>query len=648
MPGWRGNSKALRDMENDRFRRVDELFQQARVLPPEQRTRFLLEAAFGNVDLQREVEDLLRRADAPPPAFADDRIGSAARARYFSAVGAAAAAAGTRFGPFEVFDLVGEGGMGTVYRARQDVPDRVVALKVIHPRARSAETIRRFHVEANALGRLQHPNVAQIFVAGAEDHGFGPQPFLAMEYVQGLSLIDHVRAHNLDLAARMDLFIKSARAVGHAHRAGLVHRDIKPANILVTQSGEPKVLDFGIARVVGTDVATTTAHTREGQLLGTLAYMSPEQLNGFVDEVGPPSDIYALGIVLYELIEGCTPHQIEGRPLAESIRLLVEEPVPPVTTIAPPFERRMNAIIAQATHRDSARRYESAEAIADDVTRFVGLHPQSTWSRTTPAHRKRIQLTRRTVLAALGTVAILAIAHVPFVDWKDSGNGTAGGNPPASSSLHDDALPPVPFDGSPIEVLDRAHQQWTSGALRDEIAAMRHASTDGLSESDVRSADLALALSCGVAAWFDSAEYGAEAETLLNDWLEDADDEIITGPVAAARITLAWLYLKQFQPQRAGMIFDTVIRAGDTPRNVEISPELVAEARVGRAAALSGPRMVDNAPRVVMLCELGLATLVETPGPRNWRTRRALEAGARALRNVGESERADMWNAHLE
>jgi serine/threonine protein kinase len=634
--------------DSNHFRRVEDLFQRARVLPAEARTRFLLQEAFGNIALMKEVEDLLRRADAPPAGLADDRLSADARARYMSALGVAGAAAGTRFGPFEVIDQIGEGGMGTVYRARQDVPNRIVALKVVHPRSRSADSIRRFHVEADALGRLQHPNVAQIFMAGAEDHGFGPQPYLAMEFIDGLPLLEHVRAHNLDLGPRLELLAKVARAVGQAHRAGLVHRDIKPANIMVTRAGEPKVLDFGIARIVAEDASTTTAHTRAGQLLGTLAYMSPEQLTGSVDEVGPASDIYALGIVLFELVEGCTPHDLEDKPIAESIRLLTESPVPAVTTIAPPFDRRMNAIIARATHRNPSKRYESAEALADDVTRFIGAPPPSTWSRNRPAARRRSRKPLWLIGSGVAATLVVALSLMLLLQDDDDdpvNNGDAPPLPQPQPGPGDEQSAAPSISGAPIEMLDRAYEHWMQGTLAREIATMEEEPINDLSEFDARSKELAVALAAGVGAWFDPNQFAARAESRLNDWLSD-DDEL-TESVAAARLTLGWIFLKRNQPQPAGLIFETIVRAGDSPGRPRVQAELLAEARVGRAATLAGPRMMNQSQRVVNLCELGLSVLVDRPGPAHWRARRALETGSAALEAVGETDRAAKWRAYL-
>src|SRR6478609_2809755 len=178
---------------------------------------------------------------------------------------------------YRVVSLIGEGGMGAVYEAEQDQPRRTVALKVIKPGLASPELLRRFAQESQALGRLQHAGIAQIYEAGTADAGFGPQPYFAMEFIHGETLQEYVRTHQLQPRERLNLFARICDAVEHAHQRGLIHRDLKPGNILVDTTGQPKILDFGVARLADTD-AQASLQTDLGQLIGTLAYMSPEQV----------------------------------------------------------------------------------------------------------------------------------------------------------------------------------------------------------------------------------------------------------------------------------------------------------------------------------------------------------------------------------
>ena len=183
---------------------------------------------------------------------------------------------GTMVGHYRIVRLIGEGGMGAVYEAEQAQPRRTVALKVIKPGFANPEIIRRFTRESQALGRLQHPGIAQIYEAGTADTGFGPQPYFAMEFIAGRTLRDFVEKHQLDMRRRLDIMSKVCDAVHHAHQRGLIHRDLKPGNILVNEAGQPKILDFGVAHVTDSD-AQATMYTSVGELVGTLAYMSPEQ-----------------------------------------------------------------------------------------------------------------------------------------------------------------------------------------------------------------------------------------------------------------------------------------------------------------------------------------------------------------------------------
>ena len=201
-------------------------------------------------------------------------------------------------GHFRVLRLIAEGGMGAVYEAEQDNPCRTVALKVVRPGISSDSLLKRFRHESQILGRLHHPGIAQVYEAGLADDG---QPFFAMEFIRGLPLDEYADRHGLDLAARAGLVARVCDAVQHAHDRGVIHRDLKPANILVDEAGQPKVLDFGVARATGADLVTVAGLTRTGQLLGTPSYMSPEQVAADPAAIDQRADVYALGVILFEL-----------------------------------------------------------------------------------------------------------------------------------------------------------------------------------------------------------------------------------------------------------------------------------------------------------------------------------------------------------
>ncbi len=200
-----------------------------------------------------------------------------------------------RIGSYRILAVLDEGGMGRVYRAVQDNPARQVALKVMLPGTTSRESLRRFEHVAKMLARLQHPGIAQVFEADIADAGQGPQPFFAMELIDGVTLTTFIEKKSLAAPAVLRLFTQVCHALQHAHQRGIIHRDLKPGNILVDQAGQPKLIDFGVARLAEREV---DQGTRVGQVVGTVAYMSPEQIQADPDEMDTRSDVYSLGVIL--------------------------------------------------------------------------------------------------------------------------------------------------------------------------------------------------------------------------------------------------------------------------------------------------------------------------------------------------------------
>ncbi len=261
-------------------------------------------------------------------------------------------------GRYRILRLLGEGGMGTVYEAEQEQPRRTVALKVIKPGHVSADRLRRFELESQALGRLQHPGIAQIYEAGAADTAAGQQPYFAMELIHGRSLRAYAEAHHLTARQRLEIVAKICEAVQHAHQRGLIHRDLKPGNILVDETGQPKILDFGVARITDSD-AYATRQTDVGQLVGTLAYMSPEQVLGDPLELDTRSDVYALGVILYELLAGRLPYKVDQK-LHQVVQTIREEDPTPLSSIDRVYRGDIETIVAKALEKDKLRRYASA------------------------------------------------------------------------------------------------------------------------------------------------------------------------------------------------------------------------------------------------------------------------------------------------
>jgi WD40 repeat protein/predicted Ser/Thr protein kinase len=275
-------------------------------------------------------------------------------------------------GSYRIERLLGRGGMGAVYEAEQDNPRRLVALKVIRPGLAGHDFAKRFTREAHILGRLHHPGIAQVYAAGLADDG---QPFFAMELVHGASLNAYANRRRLDVAARIELVARICDAVQHAHEQGVIHRDLKPGNILVDEMGQPKILDFGVARATDADLKSTTAATEVGQVIGTLPYMSPEQVAGDPAAIDPRTDVYSLGVVLFELLCGQLPYTLHGLPLAEAARVIHDRDPDRLGSVNTSLRGDVETIAAKALEKDKQRRYPSAAALAADLRRFLAGQP---------------------------------------------------------------------------------------------------------------------------------------------------------------------------------------------------------------------------------------------------------------------------------
>lgn len=315
-------------------------------------------------------------------------------------------------GPYRIIRLLGEGGMGAVYEAEQDTPRRTIALKIIKPGFASGEFQRRFEQEAQALGRLQHPGIAQIYEAGTAETGWGVQPYFAMEFIRGETLRKYVRDRRLTTARRLELMVKVCEAVHHAHQRGLIHRDLKPGNIVVDETGQPKILDFGVARVTDSDMEATR-QTDLGQLVGTLAYMSPEQVLADPGELDIRSDVYALGVILYELLAGHLPYDISHARIHEAIETIRKTDPASLSSIQRIYRGDIETIVAKALEKDKERRYGSAAELAEDIQRHLTHQP----IRARPARASyRLQkFYRRHKAGVIGTATALVLAAASAV-----------------------------------------------------------------------------------------------------------------------------------------------------------------------------------------------------------------------------------------
>jgi eukaryotic-like serine/threonine-protein kinase len=332
---------------------------------PADRAAFLDARCGGDAALRREVEALISSLDLPDEDFLDpERI----PALDMTAVDGPLQP-GSHLGTFLVLHALGSGGMGVVYAAQQDRPRRTVAIKVLRRGYRHPDVLRRFENEAEVLGRLQHPGIAQVYAFSPGDRT--TPAHLVMELVSGPPLTDYARAQQLSIADRVGLTIKLAAAVQHAHDRGVIHRDLKPANVLVADGGQPKVLDFGIARATGADVHRITQLTAHGQLMGTLAYMSPEQLRGRSGDVDSRSDVYALGVLLYRMLAERLPFDFADVPWPEAIQRVADTQPKPLGAVNPLLAGPLEHIVSRAMCRDVDGRYQTAAEFSADLEAFL-------------------------------------------------------------------------------------------------------------------------------------------------------------------------------------------------------------------------------------------------------------------------------------
>ncbi|HVS08918.1 MAG TPA: protein kinase [Planctomycetota bacterium] len=353
--------------ESERHRRERELFDAACDLDPAEQRALLDRECGAEAELRRRLEELLALDHAPEP-----RI-EAAQIPWLGPGGARPLP--ERIGPYRILSELGRGGMGIVYRAEQESPRRTIALKVIGSGAFGQELLSRFEREARVLGWLNHPGIAQIHEAAVADTPEGPRPYLAMELVAGEPLVAFCDARRSSPRERLEILAKVCDAVEHAHQKGVIHRDLKPANVLVQPDGQPKVLDFGIARVVDPDLERSTRRTRADDLLGTLPYMSPEQLGGRPEDLDLRSDVYSLGVIAFELLTGSLPFDLAGRSLPAATRIVQESEPARLSAARRDLRGDVSTIVAKSLEKEKERRYSSAGALAGDLRRYLAHEP---------------------------------------------------------------------------------------------------------------------------------------------------------------------------------------------------------------------------------------------------------------------------------
>jgi len=389
---------------------AEHIFREALDLKESERMVYVEQACRDVPELRALVDSLLATHEEAVDEWDDAPPGGSVR---LPALDASGPRTGEIFGRYRILHPISSGGMGTVYEAVQDKPQRSVALKIMRGDLMSADSMRRFNLESQVLARLRHPNIAQVYDAGTVERAERVVPFIAMELVPGArSLVEYAEEFGLDRMGRLALFAKVCDAVQHGHTRGVIHRDLKPANILVDQNGEPKVIDFGVARVTDGDVNAATRHTSVGKILGTVSYMSPEQCAADPDEIDTRSDVYALGVVLFKLLARRLPYPIERVPIHVAVRVIQQDPPTQLGSIERSFRGDLDTIVGKAIEKDKQRRYQTAHEFAADIRRHLNDEPIAARPPSTIYQLRKFARRHTALVVSASLVLVLLVTVV--------------------------------------------------------------------------------------------------------------------------------------------------------------------------------------------------------------------------------------------
>lgn len=495
---------------------------------------------------------------------------------------------------FKIIRVLGAGGMGVVFLAEQRNPQRLVALKTLHSGVQQADLRARFHQEAEILGRLKHPGIAQIFASGHAPHAMGGVPYIVMEYVEGQPLLDY--CHEKPAAELLILLRSICAGVEHAHVRGVIHRDLKPGNIMVQADGSPKILDFGVARLHSEEHGQSEL-TTAGMVVGTIAYMSPEQATGDPAGVDIRTDVYALGMIGYRMLSGELPYRVSGQNLSHALDQITHTEPTPLARYLPDCPADLETIFRKALRKEKEARYQNANELSEDLRRFLA---DETILATRPSVLAELRRFSRRNKVLVGAVAAVLTAMVVSV-----GVSMSFALREQQQRLQSDAMVlfmqnmfssanPVFARGRDVTVRDVLDQSQTElGRTLSDAPAARARMRTTLAETYRALGDLRTALVQYQAAQADYAAAGASGVEPMLARLGEARVLIDSGRVNEAAALLS-AQLARVSP--AEMLERNLLRVYLAVAQAALGADQAAESNFAALATLRTLRCAECAP----------------------------------------------------